>query len=106
MLQALEMAGTVKSFADGLPLYACFNPYFPDEGDLAAEKQRLEQKLRHSGSLVKGIYLQVDHLSTPFHAASAPYHTMCKLGFQTYNIFQTTEGRLPFRGVQMPPAGS
>ena len=62
MLQVLEMAGAVESFADSLPLYACFNPYFPDKGDLAAEKQRLEQKLRHSGSLVKGIYLQVDHL--------------------------------------------
>ena len=62
MLQALKMAADVESFADGLPLYACFNPYFPDEGDLAAEKRRLEQKLRHSGSLVKGIYLQVDIL--------------------------------------------
>ena len=63
MLQALDMAAEVDSSAHSLPLYACFNPYFPDEGDLAAEKQRLEQKLRHSGSLIKGIYLQVDDLS-------------------------------------------
>ena len=104
MLQALDMAEKVDSFAHSLPLYACFNPYFPDEGDLAAEKQRLEQKLRHSGSLVKGIYLQVDHLPAPLclrHALSCSTSKGSALKDVPGNR------RAPvFKGLQILPASS
>ena len=59
MSQALGMAQRDESFPQHLPLYVCFNPYFPDPTDAAAERQRLEQKLKHGVRLVTGMYLQV-----------------------------------------------
>ena len=53
------MAQKDKSFPKHLPLYVCYNPYFPDNADLAAERHRLEQKLKHGNGLITGIYLQV-----------------------------------------------
>ena len=58
-LQALDLAQKDKSFPQHVPLYVCFNPYFPDQPDLAAERRRLKQKLEQGGSLITGIYLQV-----------------------------------------------
>ncbi|MCJ1354265.1 MAG: hypothetical protein MMC33_004252 [Icmadophila ericetorum] len=56
--QALEMAQKDKRFPKHLPLYVCFNPYFPDDADLAAERHRLKQKLEQGTGLITGIYLQ------------------------------------------------
>jgi len=52
------MAQKDKSFPKHLPLFVCFNPYFPDKADLAAEKQRFQQKMSDGNSLITGIYLQ------------------------------------------------
>ena len=48
-----------------LPLYVCFNPYFPNPADAAAERNRLEEKLKYSNSRISGIYLQVSRPSGP-----------------------------------------
>ena len=53
------MAQNDKSFPTELPLYVCFNPYFPDKADLLCERRRLEEKLKNGSGLVRGIYLQV-----------------------------------------------
>ena len=53
------MAHNDESFPRELPLYVCFNPYFPETADLSCERRRLEQKLKNGSSLIRGIYLQV-----------------------------------------------
>lgn len=73
-LQAMRIAQDDKSFPTELPLYVCFNPYFPDKADLSCERRRLEEKLRNGSCLVRGIYLQV---ACPAHDMKLCPHFLC-----------------------------
>ena len=73
-LQAMRMAQDDKSFPTEVPLYVCFNPYFPDKADLSCERRRLEGKLKVGSGLVRGIYLQV---ACPAHDIELCPHFLC-----------------------------
>jgi hypothetical protein len=83
IMQAVRMAREDKSFPTQLPLYVCFNPYFPDKTDLSGERRRLEEKLKHGSGLVKGIYLQVacpPHDISICRQSSFTHQPCCSLG--------------------------
>lgn len=99
VLQALGMAQEDSDFPEHLPIYICFNPYFPEKEDRAAEKRRLEEKLERGGSLVRGIYLQVRGLACisrkPVEAGTRLEHHMYNGPFGSSVDLQADFVRVP-----------